>query len=147
MDYEELAERLMEATHPKDKRPPLNEMKKQERVRDMTLRYLYENGGSANPKELAEFFAVSSARVTKVLGSLEECGFVLRESDSADRRRVTVRLTPAGETHVLDLDAEFRRRLAKLLGQLGERDAEEMVRLTVRVMEVLARQEEENACC
>ncbi len=146
MDYEELAAQLMEATHPKDKRPPLNEVQKQERVRDMTLRYLYENGGSAAPGRLAEFFDVSSARVAKLLGELEQKGFVVREGDSADRRRVTVRLTPAGETYVLDLDAGFRRRLAALLAMLGERDAREMVRLMVRLMEVMETLEEEEPC-
>lgn len=147
MDYEELAARLMEATHPKDKRPPLNEMQKQERVQDMTLRYLCDNGGSASPKELSEFFDVSSARVAKVLGELEQKGFVVREGDPADRRRVTVRLAPAGETYVLRVDTDFRRRLAAMLELLGERDAREMVRLTIRVMEVMEGLGEEGPCC
>lgn len=147
MDYEELARQMMERTHPKDRRPPLNEMQKQERVQDMTLRFLYENGGSSVPKELMEFFDVSSARITKLLGALEERGFVVREGDPADRRRVTVRLTRAGETYMMDLDADFRRRLAGLLELLGERDAKELVRLTARVMEVMEARGEEGPCC
>lgn len=150
MDYEELARQMMERTHPKDRRPPLNEMQKQERVQDMTLRFLYENGGSSVPKELMEFFDVSSARITKLLGTLEERGFVVREGDPADRRRVTVRLTPAGETYVMDLDADFRRRLAKLLELLGEHDARELVRLMGRLVEVMAVAREafgEGNCC
>ena len=147
MDYEELAQQMMERTHPKDRRPPLNEMQKQERVQDMTLRFLYENGGSAVPKELMEFFNVSSARITKLLGILEGRGFVVREGDPADRRRVTVRLTPAGETYMMDLDTDFRRRLAGLLELLGERDAKELVRLTARVMEVMEARGEEGPCC
>lgn len=141
MDYEELARQMMERTHPRDRRPPLNNVQKQERVQDTMLRFLYENGGSAVPKELMEFFDVSSARVTKLLGSLEERGFVAREGDPADRRRVTVRLTPAGETYLMDLDADFRRRLAVILELLGERDAEELVRLMGRLVEVM-----ETAC-
>jgi len=137
VDYEELARQLLEATNPRDKRPPLSEMHKRERAQDMTLRYLYGNGGSAVPKELTEFFDVSPARVTKLLGDLEDRGFVTREGDPADRRRVTVRLTPEGETYVLDLDAMFRRRLALLLERLGERDAREMVRLMTRFVEVM----------
>lgn len=147
MNYEELAAQLMAATHPKDKRPPLNEMQKQERVQDMTLRYLYENGGRAAPGGLAEFFDVSSARVAKLLGELEQKGYVVREVDPADRRRVTVCLTPAGETYVLDLDASFRRRLAGLLALLGESDAKEMVRLMIRLMEVMETLKEDELCC
>lgn len=147
MDYEELARQMMERTHPRDRRPPLNNVQKQERVQDMTLRFLYENGGSAVPKELAEFFDVSAARVTKVLGELEQKGFAVREGDPADRRRVTVRLTSAGQKHVLALDTDFRRQLARLLELLGERDAKEMLRLTVRVMEIAETMESEGPCC
>lgn len=137
MNYEELAARLIEATHPKGKRPVQSGMEKWERARDMTLRCLYENGGRAAPGELAEFFGVSSARVARVLGELELRDMVTRESDPADRRRVIVRLTPAGEKHVLDLDASFRRRLGELLAQMGETDAREMVRLTIRMVEIM----------
>lgn len=150
MDYEELARQMMERTHPKDRRPPLNDVKKQERVQDMTLRFLYENGGSAVPKELMEFFDVSSARITKLLGTLEERGFVVREGDPADRRRVTVRLTPVGETYMMDLDAGFQHRLARLLELLGEHDAKELVRLMGRLVEVMADAHEEfgeGNCC
>lgn len=150
MDYEELARQMMERTHPKDRRPPLNDMQKQERVQDMTLRFLYENGGSSVPRELMEFFDVSSARITKLLGTLEERGFVVREGDPADRRRVTVRLTPAGETYVMNLDADFRRRLVRLLELLGEHDAKELVRLMGRLVEVMADAREEfgdGNCC
>ena len=113
----------------------------------MTLRYLYENGGRAAPGELAEFFDVSSARVARLLNELELRDMVTRESDPADRRRVIVRLTTAGETHVLDLDASFRRRLAELLAQMGESDAREMVRLTIRLVEIMERRYEEGQCC
>lgn len=147
MNYEELARQLLEVTHPKDKRPPLNNMQKQERMQDMTLRFLRENGGSAIPKDLTEFFDVSSARVTKLLGDLEDRGFVIREGDPADRRRVTVRLTPAGETYVLDLDTSFRRRLTNLLELLGERDAREMVRIMTRFVAVMEVQCQEAECC
>lgn len=150
MDYEELAQQMMERTHPKNRRPPLNDMRKQERVQDMTLRFLYENGGSSVPKELMEFFGVSSARITKLLGTLEERGFVVREGDPADRRRVTVRLTPAGETYMMDLDAGFQRRLARILELLGEHDARELVRLMGRLIEVMADAHEafeEGNCC
>lgn len=147
MDFEALARQMMETTHPRDRRPPLGHVQKQERMQDMTLRFLLENGGSAAPKELVEFFDVSSARVTKVLGTLEERGFVVRESDCADRRRVTVRLTGAGERSVLALETAHRQRLAEVLARLGEQDAKELVRLMGRLVEIMETRCQAGNCC
>jgi hypothetical protein len=47
----------------------------------------------------------------------------------------------------LDLDASFRRRLAALLEQLGESDAREMLRLTIRLVEVMEQGCEEGKYC
>lgn len=136
MVYEELAVRLLEITRPRGKRPPLDHMKEQERGGDILLRYLYDSGGSATPRGLAEAFEVSSARITILLGMLEREGFLLRACDPRDRRRIIITITPEGEDHILRKETEIRRNVAAILERLGEKDARQMVRLAARLVEI-----------
>jgi DNA-binding MarR family transcriptional regulator len=50
----------------------------------------------AEPREVARLAGVTRASVSGVLNTLERSGLVVRERSSADRRVVTVRLTPRG---------------------------------------------------
>lgn len=137
MDYTELAYEVLQVTHPRGRKPTLNHMEKLDRMRDMTLRYLQDHGGEASPRELTEAFGVSSARVTKLLGDLEEQGLVVRQCDRQDRRRIIVRLTSAGEQTAQQHSREVIEHLAQVLEALGPEDAVELVRLFRRLVEIV----------
>lgn len=67
-----------------------------------TLRYLYYN----RPKDLssiADFMGVSKPTVTGIMNTLEKDGFVKRQHDSEDRRRIDLALTEKS----LDLFRKF----------------------------------------
>jgi DNA-binding MarR family transcriptional regulator len=59
---------------------------------------------TASPSQLADMLGLTRGALSARLGSLEEAGLISRANDTADRRRVHVRLTPAGydafEQHV-----------------------------------------------
>ena len=55
--------------------------------------------------ELGEATGVSSAAATTLLDRLERKGFVRRQRDAVDRRRVLVELTPQGRAR---LEARYR---------------------------------------
>lgn len=79
------------------------------------LDWLSERAMSAG--ELAEATGLSSAATTSLLDRLEQRGFVQRERDTVDRRKVLVRMTPEGEQLVRGmygpLAIDGRRGLAK----------------------------------
>lgn len=56
--------------------------------------------GDLEPREIARLSGLSRAAVSSALNTLERDGLVGRHRESADRRLVTVRLTPAGRTRV-----------------------------------------------
>ena len=145
MEYLELAEELLKVTHPKGKRPPLHRMGDYDHMKDMTLRYLYENGGETTPRELADAFDISSARVTKVLSDLEAEELASREGDIRDRRRIIVRLTETGRQQMEARQVMVREHVARVLEALGPEDAPELVRLMGRLISVL--EEQGNPCC
>ncbi|MET0387053.1 MAG: MarR family transcriptional regulator [Polyangiales bacterium] len=59
-----------------------------------TADLLHSEAGVSTPGRLAELTGLSTGAITGVLDRLERAGFVVREADPTDRRRVLVRLTP-----------------------------------------------------
>ncbi len=72
---------------------------------------------------LAEAADVQPGSMTQMLDGLERDGMVVRERSEADRRVVTVRLTPAGREHVLAKSRHIAGRWEEALGAL---DPEEL---------------------
>jgi DNA-binding MarR family transcriptional regulator len=90
--------------------------------------------GPRAQRELAAASMVEEQTMSKVLDRLERAGYVTRDRDTADRRRLVVRRTPAGEqAHRSAIDADvantivtarlndpetFRRQLTQLIAGL-----------------------------
>lgn len=72
---------------------------------------ILSRGGPLTPGEIAERTGLSSGAVTGVIDRLEEAGWVRREPDPSDRRRVHVRLVA---------DRARDRRVRRLFGPLAE---------------------------
>lgn len=83
--------------------------------------------GSSAAAVLAEKLAVSRPTVTLVVDGLQARGLVVRTADDADRRRVTISMTPAGEAALAAADATVASRLEEVLGPLGPEKAASVV--------------------
>lgn len=101
------------------------------------MRTLDKAEGALAPGELAEASHVSSARVANILRSLEKKRWVTRQHSLIDRRRVTVSLTDQGNSVCRQRKAERDRALAGFLGELGEKDATELVRIVRRSCDIV----------
>ncbi len=88
-----------------------------------------ELGGS----ELARRAAVSPAAVSQLLTSLEEAKMVERLRTTDDRRRQVLKLTPLGERTLGSAKALLRRRLATLLSDLPDPEADALARSLSRL--------------
>lgn len=89
------------------------------------------------PTQIAERSYLSSARTANVLRALESKGWIRREHDTADRRRVTVTLTEAGEEERARRRAQMDAEAGEFLRQLGAQDASEAIRILKRCNEIL----------
>lgn len=115
--------------HPPAKRRAPTELDHNERVQAVTMRYLLEHGRVATPAQLIEFFGFSHARLTKILGDLEASGYIRRERDTQDRRRVIVYLTDAGYRHAAATWESLVGRMTAVLEALGEEDTAHFLRI------------------
>ena len=79
--------------------------------------------GSAGASALAGTLAVSRPTITVVVDGLVAKGFVERQGDEVDRRKVHHRLTPAGRRALEQADEVVSARLAELAAHLDDTDA------------------------
>ena len=137
MDYSELAFELLE------KMQTLRKAKPQKNINDalhgeaFVLNFIAVHGDEALPGEISQEMDVSSARIAQALNSIERKGWITREIDRNDRRKIIVRLTAEGKTEA-DKHQRFIVGLtAKMLSLLGEEDAKEYIRITSKLAELL----------
>jgi DNA-binding MarR family transcriptional regulator len=86
-------------------------------------------------KEIGLRAAMDSVNLSRALGQLDTLGFVARQIDTADRRRIILQLTPAGQSvyeTVAPLTVEAER---ALLAELSAQERATLRELTRRVWE------------
>lgn len=142
MDYDQLSRKLLMAM----KRFHDSQMQKQIDAslhgETSVLQYLANKGGDVIPSEISDVMQVSTARVAAALNSLEGKGLITRQIDVDDRRRILVRLTSAGERQAAEFREMVLGNMADMLRSLGERDAQEYVRITNRLAELISQPNE-----
>lgn len=92
-----------------------------------------ETGCDLNMTELHHGMFITKPAVSQILGALERKGYIRRDIDRDDRRRIRIKLTEDGETAV-----EAKRRhtddlMQQVIAQFGEEDMREMIRLLDRL--------------
>jgi DNA-binding MarR family transcriptional regulator len=84
-----------------------------------------------------ETLAVSKAAVSQMLGSLEKRGYIQREIDRDNRRKIIITLTKEGNTAVDEAWKSMDALLSHIIKQFGEKDARHFVRLLNRFVEIV----------
>ena len=89
------------------------------------LSYLLLRGGSATPSQIADELMILRQSMTNILDTLEKRGLVCWEIDPNDRRRIRVRLLPAGEAlsvELLGLEDSFLVKMGKYVSDEERRE-------------------------
>lgn len=130
MDYEEAARKLIVYSRSLAK-GSLNTVQGLSVGEAPVLHYLStkRDREGVSPSDLASQLGYTRARMTRILDSLEAKGFVVREQDTGDRRRVIVYVTDAGRESSCERNAEGVSAVQTLMHDLGERDTQELIRI------------------
>jgi MarR family transcriptional repressor of emrRAB len=89
--------------------------------------------GGASPGELCGLIAQRPTNMTRITDALVRKRLVTRRSDAADRRRVALRITPAGVRFVHALLPQMIAELQSGFARLGARDKRQLDRLLRRL--------------
>jgi DNA-binding MarR family transcriptional regulator len=136
VDYIELAERFFYKSYQLKKYELQQIIDENVQGENFALLYIKNRDGFALPGEISEEMNISSARVAVILNNLESKGFIERQIDKTDRRRILVVLTEKGEEKAENHNKEVIAQIAKMLELLGGQDAREFVRITGRIVDL-----------
>ncbi|MGM9971507.1 MAG: MarR family winged helix-turn-helix transcriptional regulator [Anaeroplasmataceae bacterium] len=100
-------------------RPPMlfDELDNYERGINFVLGYLSQQKGEVISSDLSNALNVSTARMTKILSSMEKKDLIKKEHSSADGRKIIVVLTKKGK----DTTEKFKDALIDVMVQMIER--------------------------
>ncbi|MGI6230152.1 MAG: MarR family winged helix-turn-helix transcriptional regulator [Tractidigestivibacter sp.] len=122
-------------------RGPMKKIEGATRGEMAMLGAIYSEKREVSPKELSAMLGISTARVANTLNSLEKKGFVIRELDPSDRRRITVTLTDEGKEFFVANHREAISGLCQLVRDLGVDDAREYVRISERMVALITQRD------
>ena len=136
MDYSELADVFLRHMHSFRKFKPQQRINESMQGEAFALHHIATSDGQVMPSEISNAVGISGARIAATLNSLENKGYITRQIDARDRRRILVTLTDKGK----EQEEAYRRQLVetveKMLRQLGEHDAQEYIRIMLKVAEL-----------
>jgi DNA-binding MarR family transcriptional regulator len=88
-------------------------------------------------RTMHETLAVSKAAISQMLASLEKRGYIQRETDTGNRRKIIITLTPKGHATVGKTKQGMDGLMALVITRFGEEDTRLLIRLLDRFMEVV----------
>lgn len=141
MDYQKLAEELLESMSKLSKFPMQKNAERFVRGEMLALTYLSHHD-ALSPGEISAEMNISTARTAKLLDSLGAKGLIIRAPDCGDKRKIRVKLTDAGASHIEAYKAHVLSSVCSVLQGLGEKDAEEYVRIMKRIIDNTASKSE-----
>jgi len=96
----------------------------------LTLMFLYSRpDSSSTPGELCEFTKQGATNMTRIGNALVKRGLITRGSSVDDRRRVVIRMTPAGKRLVLKMVPPLFPRLEAMFSGFSDTDKKNLGRL------------------
>lgn len=116
---------------------PQRQINESMRGEHFIIQYIRVQGSKVQPSQISTEMNISSARVAAALNSLEKKGFIHREIDPSDRRRILVSLTKEGKAHAEKDGKRMVEGVCRLFTELGLEDSKEIVRLMNRVAAIM----------
>ena len=107
------------------------------------LDYLERKNGTVMPGELSVMMRDSSARTAIALRNLEQKGYIERDIDKRDRRKILVSITEEGRKLARDERAALLRKMKLIVSELGEEDTREYIRIVGRIAKTIIKHKEE----
>ncbi|MDR0884424.1 MAG: MarR family transcriptional regulator [Oscillospiraceae bacterium] len=128
MESTELAETFLTLLR-ENRRSVLENFGKMLKADHIAMEKLRHHGNRALPGDLSSALQNSGPRMSSLLSDLENRGYITREADVHDRRRVLVHLTEHGKRHTAIKERYLIHRVGNALARMGETQAEQFVAL------------------
>lgn len=92
-----------------------------------------QNGTCLNVAEIANHLCISRPAISQILGSLEQKGYITRQIDPVDRRRITVRNTEKGKQVLEESQQLYDEAAEQLLASMSLEELKTLISLMTRL--------------
>lgn len=96
--------------------------------------------GEPKMSALAHFMGVTTAAMTGIGERLVRDGYVVRVSDSRDRRIIRIKITPKGYELVKKINEQRREMIIKIFGKISAKDRKDYLRILMQIRDVLSKE-------
>ena len=96
-----------------------------------------EKSGDVNLKDIRGFLCISKGAVSQTISSLEKKGYVTREINPDNRRKLNVIVTEKGITVLKDCQSDMDKMMLNILNNFGEENAKELIALLNKFADVM----------
>ncbi len=93
--------------------------------------------------QLGQELLVTKGNITPIVNHLERDGFVFRDQDKKDRRKVWVRLTPKGEELFGEVLSAYEEEFVPLMDYLSQEELKQLSHLLKKVIEGISRDDDQ----
>jgi DNA-binding MarR family transcriptional regulator len=100
------------------------------------LYHIREHPGDLSGEKICRNLCVTKAAVSQMLGSLEKKGYLTREVNRDNRRRIILSLTGKGAAFIEKTNAETEERLAGIISRFGKAKTRELITLVNRFSDI-----------
>jgi len=95
---------------------------------------IIDPSGKTTVKDVAHTLGISSSAATQLIDVLARRGYVIREQHSEDRRKVTLVLPTKTKKRIEHMKRESIRQLLKIFDVLDEKEINQFIQLTNKVV-------------
>jgi DNA-binding MarR family transcriptional regulator len=100
-----------------------------------------------NVSEIQENLHITKPAVSQILNSLEKKGYIAREIDRNDRRKISVTTTPAGDEVLTESLRQYDQVLTELINRFGEDNMIELIEQLKTLTDLYETLKHEQNCC
>jgi DNA-binding MarR family transcriptional regulator len=100
------------------------------------LCHIREHPGDLSGEKIRSELCITKAAVSQMLGALEKKGYLTREVNKDNRRRIILSLTGKGAAFIEKTSAETEERLAGIISRFGKAKTRELITLINRFSDI-----------
>lgn len=140
MNYEEVAQGLFKELRSNTSMSLIEVLNDFSKGEVGVLSYLAFDNDKATSGELSEKLNVTTARIAKILNSLENKGYIKRKMDLFDKRKTLVTITDSGKKLAIEAKDEIINKIIKVVKIIGYEKIDEYVKIALEIKKVLNEQ-------
>jgi len=97
----------------------------------------YDSDKNTSVSDIQDFLFITKAAVSQMFSSLEKKGYLNREIDKRNRRKLIVTLTPKGHEVLSHMEEKGVTLLKEIISRLGEDDTKQLIEIFDRFADIV----------